>query len=189
MTDVQGAPEGEHSPVTNEAIVADSANDLQAQVDKWKALSRQNEKAFKSASRELDELRTAHMSDQERAIEQARQDARTVALSEVGERLAVAELRAQAADAGVQLPDADFLNASRFLAEDGTPDAESITAFVSTLPSTTLPPVYRQDMGLGHRGSSTAGQLSRSDLSRMTPAQINEARDKGLLDALMRGEL
>ncbi|MEV6674785.1 hypothetical protein [Streptomyces sp. NPDC051162] len=152
-------------------------------------MSRKNEASFKEAHRELDQLRSAGMSEQERAIEAARQEARTAALSEMNERLVAAELKAQAAAAGTSLPDADFLNLNRFLDGEGTPDTEAIAAFVSALPTTKHTPAYRQDLGLGRQGTSTAGQLTRSDLSRMTPAQVNKARDEGRLDALMRGEL
>ncbi|MCZ4097318.1 MULTISPECIES: hypothetical protein [unclassified Streptomyces] len=162
---------------------------LQAEVEKWKGLSRKNEASFKAASKELDQFRQVSMSDQERALEQARTETRTAVLSEVGERLAAAELRAQAASAGATLPDADFLNLSRFVSEDGSPDPAAVKAFVSTLPTAKKAPVYAQGLGLGRQGSSTAGQISRSDLARMTTAQINTARDKGLLDAVMRGEI
>lgn len=168
---------------------APAVADLQAQVDKWKAMSRKNEASYKDAARELEQLRAAGMSEQDRAIETARQEARTSALAELNERLVAAELKAQAAAAGTNLPDADFLNLNRFLDSEGAPDTEAIAAFVSALPATKDTPVYRQDLGLGRQGTSTAGQLTRSDLSRMTPAQVNKARDEGRLDALMRGEL
>ncbi|MGW2579888.1 hypothetical protein ACWCYZ_00885 [Streptomyces virginiae] len=183
------SPEATAEPATAAPSAPLDPADLRAEVEKWKGLSRKNEKAFKDASKELSEFRTAAMTDQERALEQARAEARTAAFTEVGGQLVAAELRAQAATAGAQLPDADFLNLSRFVGQDGRPDTNAISAFVATLSAPKAQPTYRQDLGLGRQGSAQAGQLSRSDLTRMTPAQINEARSKGLLDAVMRGEL
>ncbi|MEF3112428.1 hypothetical protein [Streptomyces chrestomyceticus] len=166
-----------------------SVDELRAEVARWKAMSRQNAKSFKDAARELDEARQAAMSDQERAIEQARQEARAEALTEAGQRLALAELRAQAAQAGAQLPDADFLNVDRFVSADGETDAEAVKAFIGALPGKETPPRYRQDMGLGRQQSGKAGQLTRADLAGMSAKEINEARTNGRLDALMRGEI
>ncbi|MFI6685364.1 hypothetical protein [Streptomyces sp. NPDC050485] len=194
MTELTPAPASTNEPAANSTTSgSEQAPDptvLTAEVDKWRSMSRKNEKAFKDASKELEQFRQAAMTEQERAIETARAEARTAALSEVGSQLVAAELRAQAASTGATLPAADYLNLSRFLGEDGQPDTNAITHFVTTLSTNTPPqPEYKQDIGLGRQGTSQAGQLTRSDLSRMTPAQINAARSKGLLDALMRGEL
>jgi hypothetical protein len=162
---------------------------LQAEVDKWKALSRKNEDRFKSTSTELDNLRQSQMSDAEKAIEAAKAEGRNAALAEVGTRIAEAELRAQAAAAGVELPSADFLNLNRFLGSDGSVDSDAVKGFISSLPKPAAAPAFRQDIGLGRQGSPAAGQLSRSDLSRMTPGEINAARKEGRLDSLLRGEI
>src|SRR5690349_21563830 len=81
-----------------------SLEDLQAEVDKWKALSRTNEQRWKDASAERDQFKQASMTDAEKALEAARAEGQNSALSEVGTRLAEAELRALAASAGVDLP-------------------------------------------------------------------------------------
>ncbi|MFF1450162.1 hypothetical protein ACFVYF_18785 [Streptomyces sp. NPDC058274] len=162
---------------------------LTAEVDKWKALSRTNEQRWKDASSERDALKQAGMSDAEKAIEAAKAEARNAALSEVGTRLAEAELRALAASAGVDLPPADFLNMSRFVGNDGQVNADALSQFVSSLPKRDAPPAFRQDIGLGRQGSPGANQLTRADLSNMTPAEINKARQEGRLDALLRGEI
>ncbi|MFI6052783.1 hypothetical protein ACIBCO_22210 [Streptomyces violascens] len=175
---------------TPETSQAPDTAALTAEVAKWKALSRKNETAFKAADKQLTDFRQASMTEQERAIEAARAEARTAALSEVGSQLVAAELRAEAASTGATLPAADYLNLARFLGEDGQLDTNAISSFVTSLsPSTPQQPEYDQDAGLGRQGTSQAGQLTRSDLSRMTASQINAARSKGHLDALMRGEL
>jgi hypothetical protein len=162
---------------------------LQAEVDKWKALSRKNEDRFKATSAELDQFRQESMSDADKAIEAAKAEGRNAALAEVGTRIADAELRAQAAAAGVELPSAEFLNMSRFIGSDGSVDSDAVTAFVSSLPKPAAGPAFRQDIGLGRQGGQAPGQLTRDDLSRMTPSEINAARKEGKFDALLRGEL
>ncbi|WP_143658558.1 hypothetical protein [Streptomyces sp. IMTB 2501] len=162
---------------------------LQAEIDKWKALSRKNEDRFKQASTELEGFRQSQMTDTEKAIEAAKVEARNAALSEVGTKLVNAELRAASSAAGVPLPGAEYLNLDSFVGEDGSPDSARIEAFVSSLPKPNSAPSYAQNIGLGRQGSPAAGQLTREDLSRMSPREINEARKAGKCDALMRGEL
>jgi hypothetical protein len=161
---------------------------LQAEVDKWKSLSRTNEQRWKDASAERDTFKQQTMTDTEKALEAARAEGRNSALSEVGTRLAEAELRALAANSGVDLPPADYLNMSRFVS-DGQVNADALSEFVSSLPKRESSPAFRQDIGLGRQGSPGANQLTRADLSNMTPAEINKARLDGRLDALLRGEI
>ncbi|GGX08215.1 hypothetical protein [Streptomyces noursei] len=163
--------------------------ELQAEIDKWKAMSRKNEERFKSASHELDGFRQSQMTDTEKAIEAARVEARNAALSEVGTKLVDAELRAASSAAGVNLPGAEFLNLGSFLDGSGNPDSARIEAFVSSLPKPGSGASYAQNIGLGRQGSPAAGQLTREDLSRMSPREINEARAAGKCDALLRGEI
>jgi hypothetical protein len=77
---------------------------------------------------------------------------------------------------------------SRFVS-DGQVNADALSEFVSSLPKRESSPAFRQDIGLGRQGSPGANQLTRADLSNMTPAEINKARLDGRLDALLRGEI
>ncbi|MFE6226890.1 hypothetical protein [Streptomyces sp. NPDC057854] len=177
---------------TSAGTEAPTVEELQADVERWKSLSRQNEKNFNEARTELSKLKEASMTDAEKALEKAREEARNAALSEVGSRLVEAELRVQAATAGVTLPPAEFLNVQRFIGADGSPDTSAIQTFVSSLPQPPKAPVFAQGIGLGRQGDSggyAAGQLGRDALSRMSPQEIAAARKKGQLDALMRGDL
>lgn len=166
-----------------------SLEELIAERDKWKSLSRQNEDRWKEASKERDDLKAASMTDAEKALEQAKQEARNSAIAEVGTRLVESELRTAAVTAGVQLPSFEFLNTAQFVGDDGLPNADRIKTFVESLPKPATGPEYSQDLGLGRQGSAVAGQLSRADLANMTPAEIVKARSEGRLDALMRGEI
>ncbi|MFF1636009.1 hypothetical protein [Leifsonia sp. NPDC058248] len=180
----QQKPAGQEGTPTVESLMAD--------VERWKTLSRQNEKNYNETRTELASLKEASMSDAEKAIEAARTEARNAALSEVGTRLVDAELRVQAATAGVTLPKPEFLNTSAFLGADGAVNTEAITAFVSSLPQPSNAPEFAQGIGLGRQGDSgsyAAGQIDRDALSRMSPQEIAAARKAGKLDALMRGDL
>jgi hypothetical protein len=91
----------------------------------------------------------------------------------------------------VTLPPAEFLNTSRFVGADGSPDSAAITAFISSLPQPSKAPDFAQGIGLGRQSENgaNAGQLGRDDLSRMSRQEINAARKAGKLDALMRGDI
>ncbi|MFI2909453.1 hypothetical protein ACG2OD_14550 [Streptomyces sp. PDY-4] len=191
-TQQQNNENNQQAPAGTDAPKAPTLEELQADVERWKALSRQNEKNYNETRTELTKLQEASMTDAEKAIEQAKQEARNAALSEVGSRLVDAELRAQAATAGVTLPPAEFLNVQRFIGADGSPDSTAIQAFVSSLPQPSKAPDFAQGIGLGRQGDSgsyAAGQIGRDALSRMSPQEITAARKAGKLDALMRGDL
>lgn len=66
-------------------------------VEKWKSLSRKMEREKKQAQRELEELRKQSMSEQEKAVADARAEGRAEALKTANERLLKAEVRALAA--------------------------------------------------------------------------------------------
>ena len=185
----KGTPAGGVGTGDNGAVVAPTVEQLQADVERWKALSRTNEKRWNDVSAENAALKAAGMTDAEKAIQAAREEARTAAMAEIGTRLADAELRAQAAAAGATLPPADFLNLAKFVGTDGAVDTALVTKFVESLPKPASGPAFRQDLGLGRQGGNGVGQLTREDLSQMTPREINEARKAGKLNSLMRGEI
>ncbi|MFE9660319.1 hypothetical protein [Streptomyces sp. NPDC005955] len=164
---------------------------LRADVERWKSLSRQNEKSWNEARTELSRIKEASTTDAEKAVEAAREEARSTALAEVSPRLVEAELRAQAATTGVQLPPTQHLDVKSFLGADGSPNVETIQAFVAGLPQPAKTPLYAQDIGLGPRGEGgyAAGQISRDTLSRMSREEISAARKAGRLDSLMNGNL
>ncbi|UFQ16405.1 MULTISPECIES: hypothetical protein [Streptomyces] len=176
----------------NETPAADSTPDvaaLQAEVEKWKAMSRKNEDRFKTVSQELDGYRQSTLTEQEKALEAARAEARKAVAGEFGTRLAEAELRAQAAKVGVELPSLEYLNVGSFVTEDGTVNGEAVAGFVSSLPKPVDKPEFAQGLGLGRQGGSGVPQLTREDMARMTPAQIVAAKKEGKFDALQRGEV
>ncbi|MFE8916873.1 hypothetical protein [Streptomyces globisporus] len=183
--DNQNDQNTETAPATLEEALA-LLNQERENVTKWKGLSRTNEDRWKEVSQERDQLKQATLTDSEKAIEQARQEARNAALSEVGTDLVSAEIRVQATAAGVQLPDPQFLNLNSFLGSDGRPNAEAIQTFVSSLPKPQQQG-YRQDLGLGRQGGNAPG-LSREEYNRMSREDRKKAREDGrVTNALLGG--
>lgn len=91
---------------------------------KWKAMARKHEKEAKAARAEADKLRKASLSDQEKAIEEARESGRVEANAAATLKVVAAELKA----AGVAADDVADLDLSKFLTEDGEVDADKVAA-------------------------------------------------------------
>ncbi|WP_259453999.1 hypothetical protein [Streptomyces ginkgonis] len=120
----------------------------------------------------------------------ARAETRATVLTEFSGRLAQAELRAQAATAGVDLPKADYLNLDAFIGDDGAPDADAIGSFISSLPQLSSDRAFAQNIGLGRQGgTSNPHQLTREEYRGLSREGRAQARKAGRIDALMRGEL
>jgi len=134
----EAAPAQEQPSADQPAADAKSdETDWKAEARKWEARAKENS----SAAKEAEKARLAAMSESERALEEARQSARLEAATEYGKRLATSEIRAEAASAGADLAGVfDFLDLSRFVGDDGEPDAKAIKAFVTGLPKKDAPP-------------------------------------------------
>lgn len=166
------APEATEAPEVETTETA--ATDLNAEVEKWKALARKNEARAKEnadKARRLDEVEKANMSELEKA------QARLAELEQESSANALKALRATiAAEAGVP---ATLLNGAD---EDSLREsAQALIAFKGTSPKAPTPD------GQGKVGTpiGSVAQLTDADLSRMTPEQINQARREGRLDNLL----
>src|SRR5215213_819663 len=87
------APPTEPDPVEPDAPTPTGTDDETA---KWKELSRKNEREAKRLRAELEKSQQASMSDQEKAVAQAKAAGYTEGLSAATERLRRAEVRAAA---------------------------------------------------------------------------------------------
>ncbi|MFB7782062.1 hypothetical protein ACFC1D_05040 [Streptomyces vinaceus] len=129
---------------------APTLDEVAADRDRWKALSRQNETNYNSTRTELQQLQAV----QQAAVEAARTEGRTSALGEVSQELVTAELRLQAVTAGAELPDLSFLDLSRFKGEDERPNADAVKSFIESLPKPQTAGGFPHLAGAGHnRGS------------------------------------
>ncbi|MFJ2778561.1 hypothetical protein [Kitasatospora sp. NPDC087315] len=97
-------------------------------------------------------------------LEAVREEARKDALAEMAPHLARAMIKAQAAQAGSEFPDAafKFLDISKLLGEDGLPSSEIVGEAIAPFLKPAKPE-YAQNLGLGRQGSSyTIPVLSNS---------------------------
>jgi two-component sensor histidine kinase len=122
-----------------QAVTSTDEKDWKAEYERLQAESRKWEsraKANSTAAKELERLKAASMSEQEKAVAEAEQRGRATALAESGQRLVRAEFRAAAAG---RLDNKQFdallddLNLAKFVREDGEPDTKAITAAVERL--------------------------------------------------------
>ncbi|MFF5980855.1 hypothetical protein ACFY78_18620 [Streptomyces olindensis] len=98
----------------------------------WKAEARKWENRAKANNTELEKLRTASMTEQEKAIAEAETKGRTAAASEYGQKLAAAEFRAAVAAAGIDLGEAaEYIDVSRFVGDDGEVNVAAIKSAVT----------------------------------------------------------
>lgn len=157
MPDTDAPDTGNDAETKPETTEEPSPDVLQAEVDKWKALSRKHEekaKANAAAAKELEQVRMSSMSDQEKAVETARAEARAEALREVGSVRVDDAVRIAAAGREVDV-DAllEGLDRSRFLTDDGQPDTDAVTAWVDRIaPVKEATPSF-PDLGQGARGT------------------------------------
>lgn len=158
MPDNEGPETGPTTNTPDPDPDAKSATDWRAETDRWKSQARENERRAKANAKELEQLKQASMSDQEKAVALARTEARIEALREVGAarvddavRLAVAG-RDVAVDALLE-----GLDRNRFVDENGQPDTAAVQAWVDRLaPPPKQPGATFPDLGQGARGPGTA---------------------------------
>lgn len=156
----------------------------QAEAEKWKGFSRKHEDSEKALLKENTDLKTASMSDAEKAIENARKEGESTGVKKSTDRLVKLALRATAAEKGASLPDLDALNLAKFANEDGEPDETAIEKFVSSL-GTNGGFAPGSDLGIGHKGGSGVKQWTRADLNGKQHEDVVAARKAGHLDKIL----
>lgn len=149
----------------------------------------------KKAQKALADLQKASMTDQEKAIQTARDEATAAVTRTFGARLAAAEFKTAALADGRDLSVADLIDMGQFLGEDGEVDVKAIKAAISKLPkltptdatstaTDTAPTPARS--GGDHRGGTGAGKpITEADLARMSQDEIAEAFEAGRLGHLL----
>lgn len=164
---------------TTEPQVTDTAS-LEAEVAKWKDLARKHEERSKTnsaAAKELETLRQQSMTDQEKAVAQAKIEAKAEAFREVGGKLVAAEIRAAAAGRPLDV-DAllEGLDASRFVGDDGEPDRSAIVKWIDRIapvpePQTNTRPGF-PDLGQGVRTDPNSVALNGDPLLADLKAKV-----------------
>ena len=161
---------------------------LKAEVDKWKSLSRKNEQQAKSnmaAAKELEDIKKSQLSETEKLVEQTKEETALSVRREFATKLVDAELKSalqgRLLEAGALLS----FDKSSFVQDDGNIDSDAIQSWVEAHSKQSEIPA--PDLGQGSRGKnpSKAQIRSRDELANMSPAEILQARNEGRLDTLM----
>lgn len=173
---------------SDEGSALTEMDQLKAEVDKWKSLSRKNEqqaKANLAAAKELEEIRKSQLTDTERLIEQTKTETAQSVRREFATKLVDAELKAHLNGRVLEGGSILSFDKSAFITEDGDIDTQAIQSWVEAHSKETSTPA--PDLGQGARGKnpSKAQIRSRDELATMTPADILQARNEGRLDSLM----
>lgn len=127
------------------------------ETEKWKTLARKHEeraKANAKAAAELEELKKSMLTDQEKAIEEAKREARKATVAEFSSKLVDAKLEAslngRVLDANAVLS----FEKSKFITEDGDVDEDAISNWVES--NTKTPDTVFPDLAQGQRGTAPA---------------------------------
>lgn len=140
------------------------STDWKAEAEKWRALSKETEKKAKANLTELEQLRQSAMSDQEKAVTQARTEGHAEGLAAGMARVVKAELRAAAT--GRMSPEQlgallEATNLAVFIGEDGDVDETKVARFVDGIAPRPTEDETRPgfpDLGQGARsGTNTPG--------------------------------
>jgi hypothetical protein len=120
-----------------------------------------------AVQKELDKLRAQGMTDQERAVADAKESGRKEASVAAGIRVAAAEFRALAAgklaDPGKMLEDGD-LNLARFVTDDGEVDKRGLARLVDRLAAAAAPAPNPGTVPAGPRGAPPEQDFLRAAL-------------------------
>lgn len=138
---------------------AESSEAVKVDETDWKAEARKWEQRAKESRTKVQQYEREKLPEAERQIAEAEERARADAAQNYGKRLARSEITAAAATAQADLGGVfDYLDLTRFVGEDGEPDAKAIKAFVDALPRKgAAPPSYDG----GTRATSPARDMNQ----------------------------
>lgn len=140
-------------------------------------------KANAAAATELERIKREGMSDMERAITDAKNEARAEALREFGSQLVDAEFRAAAAgrfEAEQLEVFVSGIDLTRFLDEGGKVKREDVATFVDAIaPAKPEPPKPQRKSGTTDEGGNNGGDIGQGAGRGNAPAALND-------DALLR---
>ena len=190
-TDPPAPPAPDPTPEPDDALGDAGRRALQAERDARKAA----DKKAKDLEAELDQLRRAQMTDNERAIAEAEERGRKTATSEVAQRLAAAEIRASLTgivpDPGAIVED---LNLAKYVTDTGDVDVAAVAKLrekyegFASKPKPGAPSPGAGDGG-PRGGPPAPDQLTQADLDRMLREkrhdEIAQARREGRFNQLM----
>lgn len=155
---------------------------------------RQARKSAEKRARELEaKAEAANLEPDEQKLAEARREATSTAVKAANARILKAEIRAAAKGRLSDPADAfKFLDLDEFeVSDDGEIDTadieQAIDALLESKPylSAGEPKRFQQAADQGAKGNKAPAQVTRDQLSNMTPGQINKARSEGRLNDLL----
>lgn len=164
---------------------------MKAERNEWKAKAREAEKRVAELMERVEALENGGRVDE---AAKAAREAEAAAIAKANERILKAEIKAAAAGKLADPSDAlRFLDLSDFeVSPEGDVDAEAIAeaidGLVKSKPYLSAATVRRfqgSADGGARKGPQEPSQLTREDLKRMTPEEINKARIEGRLNDLL----
>lgn len=164
---------------------------MKAERNEWKAKAREAEKRIAELMERVEALENGGRVDE---AAKAAREAEAAAIAKANERILKAEIKAAAAGKLADPADAlRFLDLSDFeVSPEGDVDAEAIAeaidGLVKSKPYLSAATVRRfqgSADGGARKGPQEPSQLTREDLKRMTPEEINKARIEGRLNDLL----
>lgn len=156
--DQQGAPPAGDEAPPEEAPPADLGDAGKQALDRMKAERNAAKDEAKQLKAQLEEIQRSQMSDQEKAIEEAKAAARAEVLGEVGGKVVAAEFKAAAAG---RLEDEalasliDGLNLASFLDDSGDVAVERVKALIDGIAPAQVE--RNADFGQGARSTPALG--------------------------------
>lgn len=188
-------------PVEVEETPTEEATDWKAEAEKWKKLSREGERRGKRLTEEAEKARNDALAELEKLkggetdVNKAIDEALSKFASKANEKLLKTDVLAAAK--GVLSDPSDalrFLNLSEFEVKDMETDSKAISEAIAELVQERPYLAVKDDAKkwsnseAGPKDKRADRQLSRDDLAKMTPEEINAAEQKGLLVNLLSGK-
>lgn len=172
-------PDPVHNPRTNTTADHDDAPDKDAELARWKAQSRENEKRAKAnadAAKELEKLKAANMSEVERVVAETKAATRAEVLREVGATRVGDVVRLAAAGRTVDVEAIlEGLDKSVFLDDDGQPDAQAIRAWIDRIAPAPTTDTRTPRVPAGVREPGTPKGDAFSDFARIVNSQLTKS--------------
>lgn len=203
MTAPETPPPAEETPPAAEVPPVEEPSDWQAKFEAQQKVARDLERKLKSSDdnrakvAEMEKaLAAAQGKEQEFEALQSKRATEQAALAKANERILRSEIKAAAAGRLADPADAlKLLDLSGFeVDDDGNVDEDAIAAAVAELVKNK--PYLAAQGGKRFEGAADGGarkegrpaQLSRDDLKRMSPEDIEKARQDGRLESLLTGK-
>lgn len=130
----QGDPAPADAP--DQSATDDLGDNGKKALEVERAARKESDRRYKALEKEVEKVRQASMSEAEKAVAEAKAAGRTEAVTEFGKRLARTEFDALAGRRNKDFDTAsalEYIDLSRFVGEDGEPDAKAIKAAVERL--------------------------------------------------------